>query len=70
MDFLYNSLKTSLFHILLKNSEKCNRELPSGSQILFIHYLLRELRPLLDSFLFIYIFKKSAVDTNFISHSY
>jgi len=69
MDFFYGSLKMPLFYILSKNLEKYNRELLSGSQMLFIHCLLGESRPFLDSFLFIYIFKKSAENTNFVSHS-
>ena len=60
MDYLYSSLKMPLFCIYSKNSEKCNRKPLSRLQVLFVHHLLGKLRPLLDLFLFIYIFKKSA----------
>ena len=52
------------FYIFSKNSEKYNKELLFGLWIPFIHYLLRELRPLLVLFLSTYTFEKSIVDIN------
>lgn len=64
MDFLCNSLKIPHFYILLGHLEKYNKELPFGSQMLFVHCLLGKLRPLPVLFSFIYTFKKSIVDIN------
>ena len=65
MNSLCSSSKMPYFCILLKNSEKSNGELPSRSQILSVHHLLRELRPSPVSSPSIYTLRKSVVDINF-----
>lgn len=64
MDFHCGISRILYYLILLKNLEKCNKELLYGSQEIFVCYLYGELRLLLALFLFTCTCTRSAVNNN------